>query len=416
MRLPRLAAGGGRLVTAALVQSLGIGLFMASSMAFFTRQVGLSAGEVGAGLAAAGAVAIGVTLIAGELADRIGPRRVLATLYAARAVCCVAYGFVSTFWEFMAVTLFALAADRSGPPVLQALVAATVPVPLERTTLLAVINVVRNCGLGLGAVAAGVALVSDTLVAYQLTLGVIGAAFVGGAVLVLRVPAGGRPAGSPKHAADDGGKRARPVRSVRSVLPYPRYLVLTMLNFLLSFFDVLLMVAMPLWVLERTDAPRYMVSVLFAVNTGLVVLMQIPVSRLADGLRRTSRLFAVAGGAMAVCALCFATAGGADGWYAIGWLTAAVVALTLGEVLANSAAWELSIALAPEESRGRYLSVFNMGLSTERIVGPLVVTGALLASGTAGWVVAAVVFLGAGMAAERVALGAGTRIGALARA
>ncbi|MBQ0863820.1 MFS transporter [Streptomyces sp. RK75] len=413
MRLPRLAPGGGRLVTAALVQSLGIGLFMASSMAFFTRQVGLSAGEVGAGLAAAGAVAIGVTLVAGELADRIGPRRVLATLYAARAVCCVAYGFVSTFWEFMAVTLFALAADRSGPPVLQALVAATVPVPLERTTLLAVINVVRNCGLGLGAVAAGVALVSDTLVAYQLTLGVIGAAFVGGAVLVLRVPAGGRPARSPKNAADDDGKRARPVRSV---LPYPRYLVLTMLNFLLSFFDVLLMVAMPLWVLERTDAPRYMVSVLFAVNTGLVVLMQIPVSRLADGLRRTSRLFAVAGGAMAVCALCFATAGGADGWYAIGWLTAAVVALTLGEVLANSAAWELSIALAPEESRGRYLSVFNMGLSTERIVGPLVVTGALLASSTAGWVVAAVVFLCAGMAAERVALGAGTRIGALARA
>lgn len=413
MRLPRLAPGGGRLVTAALVQSLGIGLFMASSMAFFTRQVGLSAGEVGAGLAAAGAVAIGVTLVAGELADRIGPRCVLATLYAARAVCCVAYGFVSSFWEFMAVTLFALAADRSGPPVLQALVAATVPVPLERTTLLAVINVVRNCGLGLGAVAAGVALVSDTLVAYQLTLGVIGAAFVGGAVLVLRVPAGGRPARSPKNAADDDGKRARPVRSV---LPYPRYLVLTMLNFLLSFFDVLLMVAMPLWVLERTDAPRYMVSVLFAVNTGLVVLMQIPVSRLADGLRRTSRLFAVAGGAMAVCALCFATAGGADGWYAIGWLTAAVVALTLGEVLANSAAWELSIALAPEESRGRYLSVFNMGLSTERIVGPLVVTGALLASGTAGWVVAAVVFLCAGMAAERVALGAGTRIGALARA
>ncbi|MET9859708.1 MFS transporter [Streptomyces smyrnaeus] len=410
MRLPRLAAGGGRLVTAALVQSLGIGLFMASSMAFFTRQVGLSAGEVGAGLAAAGAVAIGVTLIAGELADRIGPRRVLATLYAARAVCCVAYGFVSTFWEFMAVTLFALAADRSGPPVLQALVAATVPVPLERTTLLAVINVVRNCGLGLGAVAAGVALVSDTLLAYQLTLGVIGAAFVGGAVLVLRVPAGSRPARSPKNAADDGRKRGR------SVLPYPRYLVLTTLNFLLSFFDVLLMVAMPLWVLERTDAPRYIVSVLFAVNTGLVVLMQIPVSRLADGLRRTSRLFAVAGGAMAVCALCFATAGGADGWYAIGWLTAAVVALTLGEVLANSAAWELSIALAPEESRGRYLSVFNMGLSTERIVGPLVVTGALLASGTAGWVVAAVVFLCAGMAAERVALGAGTRIGALARA
>ncbi|WP_149183707.1 MFS transporter [Streptomyces sp. TRM49041] len=416
MRFRRLAAGGERLATASLVQSLGIGLFMASSMAFFTRQVGLSATQVGAGLATAGAVALGVSLLGGELADRYGARRVLASLYTTRAVCCAAYAFVTAFWQFIAVTLVAIAADRTGPPVLQALVAGTVTDQRERTRVLAVVNVVRNVGLGVGAVAAGAALVSDTLLAYQITLGLIGLAFLGGAALVLRIREGARPT-----AAERAAKA-----TARSVLPYPRYLVLTGLNFLLTFFDALLLVAMPVWVLEYTDAPRVMVSVLFAVNTGLVVVLQIPVSRLVEGLRRTSRLMTLAGAALAVSSLCFAAAGGlggaggpggADGaggagdWYAIGWLLGAVVALSLGEVMANSASWELSIALAPPASRGRYLSVFNLGLSAERVLGPIVVTGLLLGSGAVGWIGAGAVFLLAGVAGERVALAAGSRAG-----
>lgn len=394
MKVRRLAEGGGRLATAALVQSLGIGLFMASSMAFFTRQIGLSANQVGVGLATAGAVALGVSLLGGELADRFGARRVLASLYATRAACCVVYAFVTTFWQFIAVTLVAIAADRTGPPVLQALVAGTLTDPRERGRVLAVINVVRNCGLGVGAMAAGAALVSDTLRGYQITLGLIGLAFLGGAALVLRIREGERPATVPE-------------KETRSVLPYPRYLVLTGLNFLLTFFDALLLVAMPVWVLEHTDAPRIMVSVLFALNTALVVVLQIPVSGFADGLRRTSRLMAVAGAVLAGASLCFAAAAGSGGWYAVAWLSAAVVALSLGEVMANSASWELSISLAPPASRGRYLSVFNLGLSAERVLGPVVVTGLLLGSGTVGWIGAGAVFLCAGVLSERVALAAG---------
>jgi MFS family permease len=394
MRLSGLPAGGGRLAAAALVQSLGIGLFMASSMAFFTRQVGLSANQVGAGLAGAGAVALAVSLYGGELADRYGARRVLAGLYAARAVCCVVYAFVTSFWQFLAVTLFAVCVDRAAPPVLQALVAGSVPDQRDRTRVLAVVNVVRNVGLGAGAMAAGAALVSDTLLAYQLTLSAIGLAFLGGAALVLRVTEAERPAVRAKAAW---------------ALPHRGYLALTGLNFLLMFFDTLLLVAMPVWVLEHTDAPRITVSVLFTLNTALVVVLQIPVSRFADGLRRTSRLMAGAGAVLAVAGLCFAAAGGAGGWVAVGWLGAAVVALSLGEVMANSAGWELSIALAPAEVRGRYLAVFNLGLSAERVLGPIVVTGLLLSAGTAGWIGAAAVFLLAGVTGERVALGTGTR-------
>lgn len=84
----KLTAGGRRLAAAALVQSLGIGLFMASSMAYFTRQVDLSANQVGSGLALAGVVALGTSLLGGALADRYGARRVLAAVYLGRG-CAV---------------------------------------------------------------------------------------------------------------------------------------------------------------------------------------------------------------------------------------------------------------------------------------------------------------------------------------
>lgn len=393
----KLTAGGRRLAIAALVQSLGIGLFMASSMAFYTRQVGLTPNQVAAGLATAGGVALAVSLLGGVLADRFGARRVLAGVYVGRGICCGAYAFVGSFWQFMAVTLCAVACDRAGPPVLQALVASAVPEQQERTRLLAVVNVVRNCGLGIGAMAAGGALISDTLTAYRITLAAIACAFFCGAVLVLRVP-----------------EKSEVVRETRapkqSLLPDARYLALTGLNFLLSFFDALLLVAMPVWVLEYTDAPRATVSVLFAANTVLVVALQIPVSRFADGLRRTSRMLTWTGGVLAVSSLCFAAAGASTSWTSLAWLAGAVVALSLGEVIANSAVWDLSIALAPPEARGRYLSVFNLSLNGQRVLGPIIVTGLLLGSGTAGWFGAAVVFVVAGAAAERVALSAGARV------
>ncbi|MEU1115954.1 MULTISPECIES: MFS transporter [unclassified Streptomyces] len=410
----KLTAGGRRLAAAALVQSLGIGLFMASSMAYFTRQVDLSANQVASGLAVAGVVALGISLLGGVLADRYGARRVLAAVYLGRGVCCAAYVLVTGFWQFMVVTLCAVACDRAGPPVLQALVAVAVPERRERTRLLAVVNVVRNCGLGVGAMAAGVALAGDTQAAYRVTLIAIGLAFLGGAVLVLRVDELAAPESgldTDTDTAADSEPRETAERAVAArVLPDARYLTLTALNFLLFSFDTMLLVAMPVWILEHTDAPRATVSVLFTLNTVLVVVLQIPVSKLATGRRRTTRMLTWTGAVLAVSSLCFAASGSVAGGPAVAWLAAAVVTLSLAEVTANSAVWDLSIALAPKERRGRYLSVFNLSVAGQRVLGPVMVTGLLLGSGALGWVVAAAVLVAAGFAAERVARAAGRRI------
>jgi hypothetical protein len=45
--------------------------------------------------------------------------------------------------------------------------------------------------------------------------------------------------------------------------------------------------------------------------------------------------------------------------------------------------------------------VFNLSLSVERVIGPVLVTGALLKAGDTGWAPAALIFISCGLAGRR---------------
>jgi len=385
----RLGTPQGRVVCAAFASSLGTGLFMASSIAYFTRQVHLTAGQVGISLTVAGAVALVTTLAGGELADRFGPRRTLVALLAWRAVAYGGYALASNYPQVMLVMLAATAADRASPAVQQSLVGSVAASEAERTRLLAVTNVVRNVALSLGAVLAGIALAINTRIAYQVLMVLTGTVIALAAILVAGV------------SADLPGRARSKVEPVRS-LPDRRYLVLTALNFLLLFDDSLLLVAMPVWVLDRTNAPPVTISVLFALNTVLVVLFQMPVSRRAASVRDAGRLQVLAGAALAASCGCFTMSGLVRGWQPVGWLLLAIVVLTFGEVMNNAGGWLLSLSLAPPSQRGRYLAVFNLGLAAERVAGPILVTDVLLRWSDVGWAASAGAFVFAGLMSERV--------------
>jgi hypothetical protein len=63
----------------------------------------------------------------------------------------------------------------------------------------------------------------------------------------------------------------------------------------------LLEVALPLWIAERTGAPRWMISVVFAVNTVSVILFQVRVSRGTDTVTGAARASRRAGFALLAC-------------------------------------------------------------------------------------------------------------------
>jgi hypothetical protein len=142
---------------------------------------------------------------------------------------------------------------------------------------------------------------------------------------------------------------------------------------------------------------------LFVVNTAMVTLLQVRLSRGADTLPGGGRALRRAGLVLTTTCLLLATAAGLGTWAAATVLVMSIVLLSVGEMLQAAGGWGVSFALAPHERQAEYLSVFNLGLALESILGPAAVTLVVVQGTLAGWGVLAAVFCVAGVVAARLA-------------
>jgi len=172
---------------------------------------------------------------------------------------------------------------------------------------------------------------------------------------------------------------------------------------LVSFHDSVLIVAMPLWVSLHTTAPLSMPGLLFALNTLLVVLLQVGVTRRIISPSGITGGYRTAAIGFAVATACFAIAAGAGRVLAIAALVLAVGALTLGELEVTAGEQFLSTELAPERFRGRYISIFNSSMSVQQGIGPALVTAMLAGWGRTGWAAIALILVAGSVGSERLA-------------
>jgi hypothetical protein len=85
-------------------------------------------------------------------------------------------------------------------------------------------------------------------------------------------------------------------------------------------------------------------------------------------------------------------------------LALAVSALTIGELEVTAGEQFLSTELAPERSRGLYLSVYKTSMSMQQAIRPILVTALLADWGRAGWPVIALILVAGALG---IRLGAG---------
>jgi hypothetical protein len=102
------------------------------------------------------------------------------------------------------------------------------------------------------------------------------------------------------------------------------YVVLTALDGIMSIQNQVLIFALPLWIIGHTEAPRWFVGASVAVNTALVVCLQVRVSRGVDNNTAAGRTARRARAAFLLTTALIGAAGGAPGWVA-------VVVVVLGE-------------------------------------------------------------------------------------
>ncbi|WP_067142336.1 MFS transporter [Microtetraspora malaysiensis] len=377
-------AGPQRVIAASnFVYTVGSGLYLTAGVLYFTQAVRLPAAQVGLGLGIAGVVSLAAGIAVGHLADKRGARGVYATTLLIQALATAGFVLADSFWPFVVVVGVATGAKAAG-------LAARSPLirhyggdrPQE---FRAYLRAVTNVGVSLGAALAGWAVQVGSLPAYQLL--VIGNAIAfaaSAAILVVLPPVTPEPTGSgPRWIA----LRDRP------------YLLITALDGLMAVQFKVLTVAVPLWLVEATTAPRWLVSGTMVINTVIVIVFQVRASRDIDSPAAGGHAYRRAGVAfLAACSLISLSAG-IPAWAAAALLMIAVVIHTLGELWHSAAGFEVSFALAPKHATGQYLGVFGLGAGLAESLGPGLLIALCITWGRPGWYVIGALFAVTGLTA-----------------
>lgn len=375
------------LALSTLVNTAGNGLFVTAGALYFTRSVGLSAGQVGAGYTIAGFVALTAGIPAGRMADRWGPRRIWALSLVVEAVAMAAFLFARTFPTFVVVSCvsqFAAAASQTARmPAFRRIGGKTA------TRLRAVLRSLVNVGSSVGALVAGVVIAADTNLAYTLLIVADAVTFALNVFLVLALP-------------KLEPLRARSTDRTGKALRDRGFLAVTALSGILAVQGVVLTFAIPLWIVEHTQAPRYLVAVIVVINTAMVALLQLRATRGVDSVGVAGKVMRTASFGLLVAFVLFGFASRFGPVLATLLLVVGAVVLTLAELRYAGAEFELSFGLAPEHLQGEYSGVFGMGQGMAMSAGPYLLAVFVLGGGVWGWTGLGVLVVVVGLALPAV--------------
>jgi MFS family permease len=374
---------GRRLALAALIDSLGTGMFLSSCAVYLTRVVGLSPAQVGLGLSVAGLAGLSSSVPLGVLADRMGPGRIYLALQLLRAFGYAAYVVVSGFASFVVVATIIEVGDAAIPAVAQATVGLAVG-DAQRLSTLAKVRAVRNLGFGIGAAGATAVLALGSRAAFLTMILVNVAAILLSARTLHRIRL------SAVTTASGTSRQFEPVRD-------PSYLAAALLSGVLSVHMSLLFVGLPLWLAQHTRVPVAMIGVLVVINTAMAMALQARFARAAERLAGALDCMVRAGLALAGFALVAYLLGRVDAVIVCLLLAVlAVVLLTCAELWQSAGSWAISHELAPTDRLSQYLATFQLGTGIQVMAAPAVVVGVVFPH-SLGWLGLGVVTAATGL-------------------
>ncbi|MDW3847243.1 MFS transporter [Micromonospora sp. BRA006-A] len=381
------------LAYATLVNTVGAGLWLAGGALYLTRDVGLSATSVGAGLTVAGLVGLSASVPLGALADRWDPRTLRAVLQVGQAVAALAYLLVNSFPAFLAVAVPEALLAAGNLAVRAALVAA-VGGPDGRVHAFATLRAVANLGITAGTALAGIALAVDTHRAYQVLIVGNAATYLLSAALLLRLPP--QPVAAGERRMPGTPRRGRPLRDWR-------FLAVSGVSAVLSTHVTVLVLVVPLWTVDRAGAPPPVVSAVLLANTVLTVLLAVRLSRGAERAAPAARKLRRAGLVLAAATPLYAATAALPVLPAVILLLVATAVWTVGDLWHGTAGAGLAYDLAPPGAIGAYQGADGLLAGLAQALGRGLLTLLVLGGGPVGWLVLGGILAAAGLAAPALA-------------
>ncbi|WP_392671978.1 MFS transporter [Streptomyces sp. LN785] len=399
LRRPPGGRDGRIMLLGQFLDRAGSGVWGASSVLYFTFVTGLDARKLGLLLGAAGVAGIVGSPLAGRLAARSPVRALLIGCHLLRLVTLGLMLVCTGFYVLLPVVAVTSLGDRAAKTL--EMLFATRLAGERRTTYQALSRSSANAGYAFGAGIAAVGLAVGTHGAYRALILADALSFLVAAALVWRTR---EPRDPGRVTARSGGAAT----ADRSPAPNPwrdrGYLRFVLLDIPMNLDDSILNVGLPLWLVNHTEAPRAIVPAFLVINTVLVVVLQIRVSARVGEPRQAASAVLVYGVTTLGCCTVLATATGGGAWSASIALLVSAALVTGAELMRSVSSWELAVSLAPREARAPYLGVAGMAQSIQKSAGPLLMTGAVLTAGPAGWLVLGVAVAGLSVVQRRGSL------------
>ena len=360
------------------INTFGNGLFMTVDVIYFTTIVGLSPAQVALALSIAGGLAMTLSVPAGHIADRFGPRNIAAIAVAIEGVIMAGLVFVHSYLPFL---LIHIAMGMLGVVAQTTRMATIAKLGGEesRVQLRAYQRAVTNFGISVGTLFAGIGLALNDPTVYKALLLGDALTFVLAGLLYLKLP-----------FVPPTVERGEPFSF--EAMKDKVYLAATLSNAFMSLHFVLQSVAIPLWVVRETNAPRWWVSVIMMMNTIAVMLLQVAASKSSKTLMGGAKAYRNASYFISLACLLYAYAHGMNAVMAALMLSLGMASHIVGELIGSAGSWSIGFGLADENHQGQYQGVWGLSWGLSGTLGPAIVTALVIGMGISGWWILAAIF------------------------
>jgi MFS family permease len=374
-----------------LINAFGNGFVYPFLFIYLHNVRGFSLGTSGVIVGTNAAVALVAGTPGGAAADRFGARRTLGASLAVLATAFALFPAVREPWQAFAVAGMVGLGNGFFWPSYHALIAAITPTE-RRHAGYSLQRVSANLGFGIGGAIAGLIAVSADPSTFTVLFFIDAATYVAFLALLWIVPSDPTRKEGPERTEERAA-------GYRAVVGDRLFLAVLGLNLVFVTAGYAQLETLPVFAKDETGVTERGIGLVFLVNSIVIVLAQLPITRLVEGRRRMAMLALMT----AVWAAAWLLVFGAGLWLTAGGAAAVIIlagaVFAIGECFQGATQQALIADLAPDRLRGRYMALSTNSWSVGWIAGPVIGAFILQHRPLALWPIAAGACLAAGAAA-----------------